>query len=94
MRKKTHLWTPDQWSPTPWTATKFCACLSLITLVGDLVGRFTTGTSGVGMIAFYGYMPMCFYMMSLYLCDLKKENQELRSQISELAQVKQTVAQG
>jgi len=70
----------------PWLPAIFCASLSLITITANLAGYFMTGTrsTGPGDMAFYGFMPMCFFFVGAYLSQLKKENQELRQRIDEL----------
>ena len=71
----------------PWLPAIFCASLSLITIVTNLAGYFMTGsgTIGPGDMAFYGFMPMCFYFVGAQLSQMKKENRELRQRIDELA---------
>ncbi len=69
----------------PWQSAKFCAALSLLTVFGNVAGRFLGSTRDIGAIAFYGFLPVCFFMVGVYLSQLKKENQELREQIQELA---------
>jgi len=71
-----------------WRPFAFCAVLSLITIVGGLLIAFMSSTThpfGAGL-AFYGFMPMCFYMVSLATSRLQRENQDLRNQIQELRQ--------
>lgn len=68
----------------PWAPAIFCAALSFITILGDLVGRFVTGTAGAADVAFYSFLPMCFYIVGTFLAQLRQENRELREQIQEL----------
>jgi hypothetical protein len=68
----------------PWVPAIFCAVLSLITVLGDLVGRFTTGVPGAVDLVFYCFLPMCFYFAGAYLSQLRQENRDLRVQIQSL----------
>ena len=69
----------------PWLPAIFCASLSLITIVANIAGLFMTGSTGAGEMTFYGFMPMCFFFVGVYLTQLKKKNQELVRRIDELA---------
>ena len=68
----------------PWTPVIFCAGLSLLTVVGNLVTQFITGTSDGVTVVFYCFLPMCFYMVGAFLSQLQKENHELRARIDKL----------
>jgi hypothetical protein len=68
----------------PWLPAIFCAVLSLITVLGNLIGLFATGAAGASDVAFYCFLPMCFYFVGAYLMQLRQENRELREQIREL----------
>ena len=70
---------------SPWLPAIFCATLSLITVVANVAGQFAGSTRDVGAIAFYGFMPMCFFFVGACLSQLKKERQELQKQIEELS---------
>ena len=66
----------------------FCAFLCLITLVGNVVRSFVTGPLGpaIGIsIAFYCFLPMCFYLVGESLVKLQHENRELRARLEEIA---------
>lgn len=65
----------------PWLPAVFCAALSLITVIGDLVGRFATGAPGAVDTAFYAFLPMCFFFVGAFMAELRRENRELRAQI-------------
>ena len=71
----------------PWAPAMFCAFLCLIALVGDIVLRFVTGPSGPASsisIAFYCFLPMCFYFVGESLVKLQHENRELRARLEEV----------
>lgn len=71
----------------PWTPAIFCACLSLITVAGNLIVAFTNRAvpwSGIDGV-FYCFLPMCFYFVGALLSTLQRENRELRTRIEELA---------
>ena len=68
----------------PWLPAISCAGLSLITVLADLIGRFTTGTAGAGDVVFYCFLPGCFYFVGAFVSQLRYENDELRKQIQEL----------
>ena len=69
----------------PWQSAKFCAFLSLMTLAANVAGRFVGASAEVGAMAFYGFIPVCFFMVGVCLSQLKKENQALREQVKELS---------
>ncbi len=68
----------------PWLAAIFCAILSTITIVTGLGLRFATGIVDPMPIAFYSFLPMCFFFVGAYLSKLQRENRELRSRIEAL----------
>jgi len=71
--------------PGPWTPAIFCAFLSLITVLGNLILDFMNGTSRSGVdVAFYCFLPMCFYMVGVVLSKLREENADLRRRIDAL----------
>lgn len=74
-------------SANPWIAASFCAALSLITVVGDLVVSIATRSGAPGGIdvVFYCFLPMCFYFVGAHLAELQRRNQELQARIDELA---------
>ena len=68
----------------PWLPAMFCAVLSLITVLSDLIGRFATGTTGAADVVFYCFLPMCFVFVGVFVSQLRQENRELREQIRAL----------
>lgn len=47
----------------PWIPAIFCAFLSLITVLGNLILDFVNGTSRSGLdLGFYCFLPMCFFL--------------------------------
>jgi hypothetical protein len=68
----------------PWLPAIFCGVLSLITILGDLIGRFATGIAGAADIVFYCFLPMCFFFVGVFVSQLRRENCELRKQIQEM----------
>lgn len=72
----------------PWIPAIFCAILSLITITANLVLQVISGIPGfVGSteIAFYCFLPMCFYFVGASLSELQRENGELRMRLEELS---------
>ena len=71
----------------PWSPAILCACLSLITVAGNLIVGFMNHAapwSGIDGV-FYCFLPMCFYFVGAFLRELQQENRELRTRIEELA---------
>lgn len=68
----------------PWLPAIMCAMLSLITMVADIVGRYATGTSHVGLTTFLCFLPMCFFHVGVMLKNLRDENRELKRRIDEV----------
>jgi hypothetical protein len=70
----------------PWIPAIFCAILSSITVVGNLFLAFAVGRSQAGLdMVFYCFLPMCFFFVSAYLSNPRKENLALRTRIDQLA---------
>ncbi|MHB9082017.1 MAG: hypothetical protein ACYC3X_31530 [Pirellulaceae bacterium] len=72
----------------PMIPAILCAGLALVTVSGNLILANTTGNMSIiaGVdIAFYGSLPMCFYLVGAFLRELQQENRELRTRIEELA---------
>jgi len=74
----------------PWIAAGFCAFISLLMLVGQIVGSAWIGTNPVAPV-FYSFLPMCFVyigilmkQMQTELADLKRELHEVKSRPAEL----------
>ena len=67
----------------PWMPAIFCSVLSLITVVADVVGRFTTGAANVGLSAFICFLPLCFIFVGAILKNLRDENRELKQRLDE-----------
>lgn len=71
----------------PFVPAIFCAALSLITLVANLTTSVMSGTAppfGSGDLAFYCFLPMCFYFVGTVFSQLQRENRELRARLEEL----------
>lgn len=70
----------------PWIPAIFCAALSVITIIGNLVLAFTIGkpTPSVNFV-FHCFLPMCFFLVGDFLSKLRKENLALRTQVDELS---------
>ncbi len=68
---------------SPWLPVIFCASLSLITLVANVVGRFMTGNADVGLTAFICFLPMCFFHVGTMLKNLRDENRMLKHRLEE-----------
>jgi hypothetical protein len=69
----------------PWIPAIFCAFLSLITVLGNLILDFMFWTSRSGLdIVFYCNLPMCFYFVGMFLSKLREENTDLRLRIDDL----------
>ena len=45
----------------PWMPAILCGGLSLIAVTANVVGRFLTGSDSAGLLAFLGFIPMCFF---------------------------------
>ena len=69
----------------PWLPAIYCAVLSIVTVVANLIARFTMQATGTADIVFYCFLPMCFYFVGAYMTRLRLENEELREQIRDLA---------
>ncbi len=69
----------------PWLPAISCGGLSLITVVTDLFGRFTTGTANVGLSTFLCFLPMCFFHVGVMLKNLRDENRELKRRLDEIS---------
>jgi hypothetical protein len=71
-----------------WVAFGFCAILSVITMIGNIVGEFIGGGSMLGMSAFVCFLPMAF----LFAADSQKKEREqiqaLEARIRELESAK------
>ena len=67
----------------PWLPAIMCAVLSLITVVTDIFGRFTTGTANLGLSTFLCFLPMCFIHVGIMLSNLRDENRELKRRLDE-----------
>ena len=68
----------------PWIPAIFCGVLSLITVIADVVGRFLTGTSNVGLTTFLCFLPICFLHVGVMLKNLHGENSELKCRLDEI----------
>ena len=68
----------------PWLPAIFCASLSAITVIGNLVAYSITGSANAASVVFYCFLPMCFFFVGAFLAQLQKENCELRSQLDKL----------
>lgn len=68
----------------PWLPAIYCTVLSLITVIGNIIGLFLVGTPGVADTAFLCFLPMCFYLVGVFLSRLQQDNRELRAQLQEV----------
>ncbi len=69
---------------TPWMPAILCGGLSLIAVTANVVGRLITGSENAGLLAFLGFMPMCFFQVGVMLRDLKDENDKLKRRLDEI----------
>lgn len=74
----------------PWVAAFFCAFISLLMMVGQIMGSVWHRTNPIEPV-FYSFLPMCFVyigilmkQMQTELADLKRELNEVKSKPSEL----------
>ena len=67
-----------------WVAFGFCAFLSVITIVGNLVGEFIGGGSTLGMSTFVAFLPMAFLFMADSQRKEREQIQALEARIREL----------
>lgn len=67
----------------PWLPAIFCGILSLLTVIADIAGRFTTGTDHIGLTTFLCFLPMCFFFVGTALKNLRDENQLLKRRLDE-----------
>lgn len=75
---------------SPWIAAAFCAFLSLITVVGNIVLSFVVGPNGGdSMIGFLCFIPMCFYFVGMVIYQMQGEIGQLKRQIANLQQQSQ-----
>ena len=69
----------------PWLPMIFCAVLSLITLISQVVLMWINGADSSGWAtSFVGFLPMCFFFVGAAVAQLRKEILELRAQVVEL----------
>ena len=68
----------------PWLPAIFCAILSAITVIGNLIAYQITGNANAVSMVFHCFLPMCFFFVGAFLLQLQNENRELRSQIDTL----------
>lgn len=71
----------------PWLPMGFCACLSFITLFGNIWLSFKTGSDWGGgwAITFLCNLPMCFFFMGRPIARMQSEISALQKQLAELA---------
>ena len=73
----------------PWIPAIFCAAISVITIIANLVLAFTmpNPTPSAPRMDFLLYcnLPMCFFLVGDFLSTLRKENLALRTQVDELS---------
>jgi hypothetical protein len=68
----------------------FCAFLSLIALVG-VVGIGSLGSdSSWWKPAYFGFLPMCFFIVGAHMLQMRNELEELRKKVTDLAQTAPT----
>lgn len=67
-----------------WVPAIFCAFLSLIAVAGLI--SMTAGYGDWWGIAYFSFLPMCFYFGGAVMGQSRREIQELRQQIIELKQ--------
>ena len=70
----------------PWAAAIFCAVLSLICVLSNLLGLMFAGPSDAGnwVIPFLCFLPMCFFYAGAGMSQMQAELRELKKQVSEL----------
>lgn len=73
----------------PWMSAIFCAFLSLMTFALSMSLMWTSkggemSMAGMVLTPFFSFLPMCFFHVGASLSQLRKENQDLRTQIQEL----------
>jgi len=76
----------------PWVPALFCAGLSMITLITNIVSQYLSGDSNTGLIAFLCFLPICFIQVGEMLRKLQLENQDLRNKLNELSELQNQVA--
>ena len=73
----------------PWIPAMFCAAISVITIIANLVQAFTmpnpTPSAPRMDFLFYCYLPMCFFLVGDFLSTLRREKLALRTQVDELS---------
>lgn len=78
--------TPMREKLAPFVPAIMCAFLGLITIVGNISLMVITRTNQANVdVAFYCFLPMCFYIMGVMLAETRKENRELRARLDTLA---------
>jgi hypothetical protein len=69
----------------PWLGAVFCAALSLITIVSNLVLTVVNGgDTGGWAIVFLSFLPMCFYFAAIGTSHMQREIRDLKAQLAQL----------
>ncbi len=62
----------------------FSAAISVITMVGNVVGSFATGSSDTGMTTLIAFLPMAFYFASVSHKQTREHIKVLEARIQQL----------
>ena len=65
-------------------AFRFAAILCAITVIGNLVGMFATGSSDVAILPFLCFLPMAFWFVDHTMQQTREYIEKLESRIREL----------
>jgi hypothetical protein len=67
-----------------WMATSFCAVISVISIVANVYGYYSTGKSEVGMTAFICFLPMAFFYAAASHQQTRERINVLEARIQQL----------
>ena len=71
----------------PFVPAILCGFLGLITIVGNIAVMLLTKTNRPGVdVAYYCFLPICFYLVGIMLTEVRRENRELREQLNTLTE--------
>lgn len=68
----------------PWVAAGFCAFVSTVTIVTNIILSFVTHTSVNDTLVFLCFMPMCFVFAGAAMYEMQREIRELKQQLGRL----------
>jgi len=71
-----------------WIPAVFCAFLSLTALFMPLL--FPRGRDGHVPVAFFAFLPMCFFFVGSALWQMHREVQSLRERLAQLEQLRKS----